>query len=145
MKLQPTATCCWVSQAVVVFLNLEFPGLKTRPHTLFFSSPTSPATDSANGDRSKLTHAAFKERDTELSRLAHELASAQEKHQHGTGQYIKAAVFGGLDGIITTFAVVASVTGANLPVGIVIIMVSSARRLCCACITGLTFLTIHSL
>ena len=40
-----------------------------------------------------------------------------------SGQYIKAAVFGGLDGIITTFAVVASVTGANLATGVVIIMV----------------------
>lgn len=41
---------------------------------------------------------------------------------HEAGQYIKAAVFGGLDGIITTFAVVASVAGANLSTGIVIIM-----------------------
>ena len=32
------------------------------------------------------------------------------------GEFVKAAVFGGLDGIITTFAVVASVAGADLQV-----------------------------
>lgn len=78
-----------------------------------------------------MAHAAYSERNAALSRMAHELTSAAaESHQHGTGQYIKAAVFGGLDGIITTFAVVASVTGANLAPGIVIVMVWHwARRL----------------
>jgi len=72
--------------------------------------------------RDEVAHKAFKERNTELSRVAHELASAEESHKTESGQYIKAAVFGGLDGIITTFAVVASVTGANLPTGVVIVM-----------------------
>ena len=44
----------------------------------------------------------------------------------GASDYLKAAAFGGMDGIITTFAVVASVAGANLASHIVIIMV--ARR-----------------
>jgi hypothetical protein len=55
------------------------------------------------------------------------MTSAEEAHKTDAGQYIKAAVFGGLDGIITTFAVVASVTGANLPTGVVIVMVRCSR------------------
>mmetsp|Transcript_13266 Transcript_13266/g.14706 ORF Transcript_13266/g.14706 Transcript_13266/m.14706 type:complete len:386 (-) Transcript_13266:53-1210(-) len=48
-----------------------------------------------------------------------------EKHQKGLcgkiGEYIKSIVFGGLDGIITTFAVVASVSGAGLSVNLVLV------------------------
>jgi DNA damage-binding protein 1 len=36
--------------------------------------------------------------------------------------YIKSIVFGGLDGIITTFAIVAAVAGANLTIEVVILM-----------------------
>ena len=45
-----------------------------------------------------------------------------EHHIHGSGQYIKSAVYGGLDGTITTFAVVAGVAGASLSAGIVLIL-----------------------
>ena len=38
------------------------------------------------------------------------------------GSYLKSFVFGGLDGIITTFAVVAGVAGASLSYGIVLIL-----------------------
>ena len=38
------------------------------------------------------------------------------------GKYIKSFVYGGLDGIITTFAVVAGVAGANLSAAIVVIL-----------------------
>ena len=38
------------------------------------------------------------------------------------GEYIKSMVYGGLDGIITTFAVVSGVAGASLPLKIVIIL-----------------------
>jgi len=47
---------------------------------------------------------------------------AIEKHAGEAGKYIKSIVYGGLDGIITTFAVVASIAGAGLGVGVVIIM-----------------------
>ena len=49
---------------------------------------------------------AHKERNVELSRLAHErkplnkLAKASEKHAKGGG-YVKSMVYGGLDGIVT--------------------------------------------
>jgi hypothetical protein len=81
------------------------------------------------GQRTATAQKAFREKDVQLSRLAHELSMAPERHMTESGQYIKAAVFGGLDGIITTFAVVASVTGANLATGVVIIMVRRRRSL----------------
>ena len=47
----------------------------------------------------------------------------KNKHYHlKSGRYIKSFVYGGLDGTITTFAVVAGVAGANLNLGIVLIL-----------------------
>lgn len=78
--------------------------------------------------------AAFERGDVEAARRAHgERAEgsagkgagehgATERHTQGRGQYIKSIVYGGLDGIITTFAVVAGVAGAKLAAGIVLIM-----------------------
>ena len=50
-------------------------------------------------------------------------APAANKEDHGgTGaDYIKSVVFGGLDGIITTFAIIASVQGANQGLNVVLI------------------------
>jgi VIT1/CCC1 family predicted Fe2+/Mn2+ transporter len=59
--------------------------------------------------------------DVESSMRAHNTI-ATEKHAGGAGKYIKSIVYGGLDGIITTFAVVASIAGAGLDVSAVIIM-----------------------
>lgn len=85
-------------------------------------TPDSPKSEVLTGNRVTDAKKAYRSKDSELSKLAHDLASADEQHMKDAGQYIKAAVFGGLDGIITTFAVVASVTGANLSTGVVIIM-----------------------
>lgn len=63
---------------------------------------------------------AFRRRDVEATKQAH-LQYAQEKHK-GEGKYIKSIIYGGLDGIITTFAVVAGVAGAQLKPGIVLIL-----------------------
>lgn len=62
---------------------------------------------------------AFKEGDLDASCELHE-----KKHDeiHSYGDYIREAVLGGIDGIVTTLAVVASVEGANLPVGVMIIL-----------------------
>ena len=63
--------------------------------------------------------------DASASRAVHD--APPEQHGGGTlcgrapGDYIKSIVFGGLDGIITTFAIVASVAGANLPLEVVIL------------------------
>lgn len=48
------------------------------------------------------------------------VSDTEEKHKHTeahseAGGYIKSAVYGGLDGMITTFSVVAGVAGASLP------------------------------
>lgn len=51
-------------------------------------------------------------------------AAAEEDEEEGEGgwlgDYIKSIVFGGLDGIITSFAIVASVVGAELSIEVVI-------------------------
>ncbi|MBN1330218.1 MAG: VIT1/CCC1 transporter family protein [Candidatus Heimdallarchaeota archaeon] len=64
---------------------------------------------------------AYKNGDIEASRAAHTTQSF-EKHKTGQGKYIKSIIYGGLDGIITTFAIVAGVTGAALGIGVVLIL-----------------------
>lgn len=57
------------------------------------------------------------------ARLEHQKGTAYEKyHALFGGTYIRDAVFGANDGIVTTFAVVAGVAGANLPVQTVLIL-----------------------
>jgi len=67
---------------------------------------------------------AYKGRNAEQSRQAHDRSAgeAREEHRQTQGQYIKSIVYGGLDGIVTTFAVVAGVAGAALSSGVVLIM-----------------------
>ena len=78
---------------------------------------------------------AYNENDQEASRKAHEQKqattsqstsdikySAEEAHAGAGGKYVKSLVFGGLDGIITTFAVVAASKGGNLSTEIVLLM-----------------------
>jgi VIT1/CCC1 family predicted Fe2+/Mn2+ transporter len=66
---------------------------------------------------------AFLSGDRDSSRRAHE--SAGEHHLQEQGQYVKSVIYGGLDGIITTFAVVAGVEGAALSPAIVLILGSA--------------------
>lgn len=69
---------------------------------------------------------AFRNRDVRASIAAHSPAprpaDAAERHTQAQGRYLKSAVYGGLDGIITTFAVVAGVAGAALSAGVVLIL-----------------------
>jgi hypothetical protein len=46
---------------------------------------------------------------------------AEAEAANSLADYIKSIVFGGLDGIVTTFAIVASVVGADFPIEIVIL------------------------
>jgi len=80
--------------------------------------------NSSREGRKDLATSAFKNGDVEASRAVHDALkiSSTEKHAGSDGDYVKPIVFGGLDGIITTFAVVASVNGANLGVEVVLIM-----------------------
>src|SRR3989338_6120932 len=51
------------------------------------------------------------------------LTNMLDKHKHfKSGKYIKSFIYGGLDGTITTFAVVAGVAGAALSPSIVLIL-----------------------
>ena len=65
---------------------------------------------------------AYKEGDAEASRKAHDAGAGGEPHRTGGGSYIKSFVYGGLDGTITTFAVVAGVAGASLSSNIILIL-----------------------
>lgn len=65
---------------------------------------------------------AYKKQDVEEAIKAHKGKGGPEEHNQQQGQYIKSLIYGGLDGIITTFAVVAGVAGASLSAGIVLIL-----------------------
>lgn len=66
---------------------------------------------------------AYAEGDANASKAAHDGAKkASEEHSNTPSEFIKSMVFGGLDGIITTFAVVAAVSGANMDGKVVILM-----------------------
>lgn len=68
---------------------------------------------------------AFKRGDTEASRRAHKperIKQATEEHGGASHQYIGDMVYGGLDGIITTFAVVSGVAGAQLGTNVILIL-----------------------
>src|SRR3989338_10774556 len=67
----------------------------------------------------KKAREAYKNKNIKATIKAHKSAPEQHKKE---GKYIKSFVYGGLDGIITTFAVVAGVTGASLNAGIVLIL-----------------------
>lgn len=62
---------------------------------------------------------AYKKKDVKAAIAAHSQAAEEHKTE---GQYLKSAVYGGLDGTITTFAVVAGVAGASLSAGVVLIL-----------------------
>lgn len=66
---------------------------------------------------------AYKSKDVEAAKKAHDGKVEQADENHSTaGQYIKSVIYGGLDGIITTFAVVAGVAGAALSPSVVLIL-----------------------
>jgi len=65
---------------------------------------------------------AFEMGDIEASRKAH-LANHKkdEKHKKG-GEFIGSFIYGGLDGILTTFAIVGGVVGSNLGIHVIVII-----------------------
>ena len=88
---------------------------------------------------SKEIRDAYKEQDAVKSRKLHESkikkhsdsASAeseiifevpsQEQHK-SLGEYVKSIIYGGLDGIITTFAIVAGIAGADLSTEVILVL-----------------------
>jgi len=69
---------------------------------------------------------AYKDGDVQASAMAHDphriAHAARERHGGASSQYLGEMVYGGLDGIITTFAVVSGVAGADLGANIIVIM-----------------------
>lgn len=71
---------------------------------------------------------AYSSLDLEATREAHSAQAIQESldepniHDKGKGQFIGDIVYGAIDGIVTTFAVVSGVAGAGLSSGIVLIL-----------------------
>ena len=69
---------------------------------------------------------AYKNKDLNASAAAHKKViiakSASEKHGGVGSQYIGSMVYGGLDGIVTTFAVVSGVAGADLGASVILIL-----------------------
>lgn len=51
-----------------------------------------------------------------------EHTTSETKHKGDAGDFIKSIIFGGLDGIITLFAIVASISGSNLDVETVLVL-----------------------
>lgn len=80
-----------------------------------------------SSNRSEKARKAFDQGDVSASALAHDpgqiaRAFAQERHGGASSQYIGNMVYGGLDGIITTFAIVSGVAGAHLGSEIILIL-----------------------
>lgn len=71
---------------------------------------------------------AFDNNDAKASRAAHDSSGAYvtvgapEKHGGAGSEYLKSIIYGGLDGIVTTFAVVAASAGANLDMTLLLLM-----------------------
>ncbi|SHH21232.1 VIT1/CCC1 transporter family protein [Thermosipho atlanticus] len=73
--------------------------------------------------RVDIAREAFKDGNLELHKKAHEEKYIKEEpHKTEQGKYIGSAVYGASDGIVTTFAVVAGVVGAQLDPKIVLIL-----------------------
>ncbi|EPY22245.1 integral membrane protein [Strigomonas culicis] len=56
---------------------------------------------------------AFRRGDVEASRREHMKPLHAESHNSSASEYVKSVVFGGLDGITTTFAIIAAAAGSN--------------------------------
>jgi VIT1/CCC1 family predicted Fe2+/Mn2+ transporter len=68
---------------------------------------------------------AYQKGDVKSSALAHShksIREAEEEHGGAGSQYLGEMVYGGLDGIITTFAVVSGVAGAQLGTPVILIL-----------------------
>lgn len=68
---------------------------------------------------------AFAAGDVQMSIKAHDQRAgrvAREPHTQEGGEFIKNIIFGGLDGVVTTFAIVAGVYGASYPSEVVLVL-----------------------
>lgn len=73
-------------------------------------------------DREKLIKAALNRKEKFISQNEKYRKWENIHHRHTAGKYIGDLIYGANDGLITTFAIVAGVVGANLPPTVVIIL-----------------------
>ena len=66
--------------------------------------------------------AAFSERDAAASKQYHDAKSSSEEAHQSEGGFLKPIIFGGLDGILTSFAIVAGAAGGRLDPSVVLIL-----------------------
>jgi len=66
---------------------------------------------------------AFSTKDEQASKDAHKTKILQSTEKHkGASEYIKSIVYGGLDGIITTFAVVSGAVGGGFGIEVILVL-----------------------
>lgn len=58
----------------------------------------------------------------EVKQAHHDKTAIEKYHRVGAGAYLKDMVYGAIDGIVTTFAVVAGVAGAGLSIKVILIL-----------------------
>ncbi len=74
-------------------------------------------------ERLRKAREAYEKGDAEGTREAHsEEAMAGEEHKLEQGKYLGDMVYGAIDGVVTTFAVVSGVVGASLSTGVLLIL-----------------------
>ncbi|RLI10153.1 hypothetical protein DRO42_02210 [Candidatus Bathyarchaeota archaeon] len=74
-------------------------------------------------ERLRKAREAYERGDLEETKEAHTPeAIAEERHKLEEGKYLGDMVYGALDGIVTTFAVVSGVVGAHLPTSVILIL-----------------------
>lgn len=101
-------------------------------HSLLISEPANMAERVRDLDKAK---SAYESQDVEMTIAAHNQRSEEdgetiqhgkERHSSGGGGYLKSIVFGALDGIVTTFATIAGVAGADYGINVVVTLGFSA-------------------
>jgi len=74
-------------------------------------------------ERLRKAREAYEKGDAEGTREAHSKeAMAGEEHKLEQGRYLGDMVYGAIDGVVTTFAVVSGVEGASLSTGVLLIL-----------------------
>ncbi|KAL5265278.1 hypothetical protein ACHWQZ_G006124 [Mnemiopsis leidyi] len=67
-------------------------------------------------NRQKQAQESYKLKDVEKSKTTHDTCpcdAAEEKHKIAHGQFVKSIIYGGLDGIVSTFVIICSIEGAD--------------------------------
>lgn len=71
-------------------------------------------------DAGSASHKPTEEEDEAFLTMRRGRHKGAEKHSNTASDFVKSLVFGGLDGIVTTFASVAALTGGSLPIPVVL-------------------------